>query len=114
MNTWNREQVVSEFRAATLLQPLMPDRNAAHWLAGDRSNNPNLPTITRSGAIHYFATDTFRLAKLLARNPRELNAVAIALRLDRRAIIDRRSARPINRPGSALERRMRRESRRRR
>ena len=93
MIEWKREKAIPEQRAADLLQPLMPRRSARIWLERHRIGNPALNTVVLEEHTHYFASEIFRIAKLLAPTPADANFVALRLGLDRRGSPSRRGTR---------------------
>jgi len=88
-----REQLLSEHRAARMLNHVLADHSAMAWLKRDRVNSPTFNSVMHRGVPHYFATEVFRFAKGIARTPAALYLVALEIYLDNRSGQERRAAR---------------------
>lgn len=85
-----REQLLSEHRTAALLKHVMPERNVISWLRTDRSGTPILPSVVHRGVPHYYATEVFRFAQGIAKDPAAPYLMALEMGLDRRSGNERR------------------------
>jgi len=85
-----REQLISEHRAAVLLKHVMPERNVSRWLKQDREVAPVLNFVIHRGVPHYYATEVFRFAKGIAKDPAAPYLMALEMGLERRLGNERR------------------------
>jgi hypothetical protein len=113
-----REQLLSEQRTAALLKHVMPERNVMTWLRTDRAGSPILPSVVHRGAPHYYATEVFRFAQGIAKDPAAPYLMALEMGLDRRTGNERRFGERRRRapdvfadPAAGTDRRSRQERR---